>query len=142
MGNKRRIKIGDIYAIPLPNGKYAYGRVFKDAGIGIYNKMGENIEDIPKEDDYMFIVGVYRDVLQSGDWNFVINKKFETEEDAWPPKMANYDMISKKYNIYYKGEFSPSIEDECKDLEVAAIWDSHHIIDRIMGNNKWHKEPN
>ena len=26
----RKIKIGDVYAIPLPNGLYAYARVFKD----------------------------------------------------------------------------------------------------------------
>ena len=26
----RKIKIGDVYAIPLPNGLYVYARVFKD----------------------------------------------------------------------------------------------------------------
>lgn len=139
MGNNRRIKIGDIYAIPLPNGKYAYGRVFKDAGIGIYNKIGENKEDVPKEEIYLFIVGIYKDILQSGEWTFILNKPFESEEDAWPPKMANYDMISGRYNIYHKGEFYLSTKEECENFEVAAVWDSHHIIDRIMGNNKWHK---
>ncbi|MDQ0975879.1 hypothetical protein QFZ31_005757 [Neobacillus niacini] len=49
-GKKRkRIKIGDVYAIPLPNGKYAFGRIFKDAGIGIYKDIGESIEDTPKD---------------------------------------------------------------------------------------------
>ncbi|WP_018759968.1 hypothetical protein [Paenibacillus terrigena] len=33
---RRRIKLGDVYAIPLPDGKFAYGRRFKDAAIAIY----------------------------------------------------------------------------------------------------------
>ncbi|WP_222928522.1 Imm26 family immunity protein [Sutcliffiella horikoshii] len=71
-GKKRkRIKIGDVYAIPLPNGKYAFGRIFKDAGIGIYKYIGESIEDISKEEEYQFIVGVYQYVLKSGDWTLL-----------------------------------------------------------------------
>ena len=140
MKNKRRVKIGDVYAIPLPNETYAYGRVFKDAGIGIYKKISKNIEDIPMEEEYLFNVGIYKDILQNGEWIFIINKKFENEEDSWPPKMSNYDMISGRYYIYYKGEFQLSTKEECKDLEIAAIWDSHHIIERIMGSNKWNKE--
>lgn len=34
---KKRVKLGDVYAIPLPNGMYAFGRVMRDAGIAIYN---------------------------------------------------------------------------------------------------------
>jgi hypothetical protein len=75
-GKKRkRIKIGDVYAIPLHNGKYAFGRIFKEASIGIYKYIRESIEDIPKDEEYQFIVGVYEYVLKSGDWTVVSCRK-------------------------------------------------------------------
>jgi hypothetical protein len=57
---RRRIKLGDVFAIPLPNGKYAYGRVFDDAGFGVYEYIGESMVDTPKSEDYQFNVGVYK----------------------------------------------------------------------------------
>jgi hypothetical protein len=136
-GKKRkRIKIGDIYAIPLPNGKYAFGRIFKDAGIGIYKYIGESIEDIPKGEEYQFIVGIYEDVLKSGDWTVVENRPFMSDDEAYPPPSCIIDIISGKYSIYHKGEIRSSTKSECEGLEVAAVWADNHIIDRIMGDDK------
>ena len=133
---KKRINLGDIYAIPLPDGKYAFGRVMKDAGIAIYKDISNNPHDIPTVEEYQFIVGVYRDVLQSGDWQIVDNRKFNNEEEAWPPKTYIKDVTSGEYSIYYKGEIIKSTEEECKGLERAAVWEGCLIIDRIMRGNK------
>ena len=32
----KKLKLGDIYEIPLPNGKNAYGRLFKEYTLAIY----------------------------------------------------------------------------------------------------------
>jgi len=40
---KKKIRLGDVYAIPLPNGKFAFGRIFKDACLGIYKYIGNSI---------------------------------------------------------------------------------------------------
>lgn len=136
---RKRIKLGDIYAIPLPNGKYAFGRIFRDAGIAIYKHLGDSIEDLPQTEDYQFIVGVYEDVLKSGDWPVVDNRPFANEEEAWPPPNCIIDSISGGYSIYYKGQITKSTKEECEGLEEAAVWDKHHIIDRIMGDDKWHR---
>ena len=139
-GKKRKkIKLGDVYAIPLPNGKYAFGRVLKDAGIAIYSYIGESKEDLPKTEDYQFIIGVYKDILVSGQWDVVNNRPFDDEDEAWPPPQCMIDKISGKYSIYYKGEMRDASNFECEGLEIAAVWDVHHIIDRIMGENKWHR---
>jgi len=29
-------RVGDIFQIPLPDGRFAYGKVFRDASVGIY----------------------------------------------------------------------------------------------------------
>ncbi|MEK4527032.1 hypothetical protein CXK86_13290 [Paenibacillus sp. BGI2013] len=144
MKNKRRkrIKLGDIYAIPLPNGKFAFGRRLKDASIAIYNVISDTIEEIPQEEEYQFIVGVYDDVLKSGDWPVVENRPFPNEEEAWPPPACIIDRISGGYEIYHLGEIRPSTREESEGLEIAAVWEAHHIVDRIMGDDKWHRDPN
>jgi hypothetical protein len=140
-GKKRKqIKIGNVYAIPLPNGKYAFGRKFKDAGIGIYKYIGESIEDIPKDEEYQFIVCVYDYVLKSGDWTVVENRPFKSNDEDYPPPSCIIDSISGEYSIYYKGEIRSATKSECEGLEVAAVWADNHIIDRIMGDDKWHRD--
>ncbi len=52
MVKSRRLKIGDVYVIPLPNKKYAFGKVFKDAGFGIYEHIGDSIEDLPEKKNF------------------------------------------------------------------------------------------
>lgn len=123
----------------MPNGKYAFGRAFRDASIGIYTHVGDMIEDLPKKEEYQFIVGVYQDVLKSDKWPIVDFRPFLNDDEAWPPPACMIDKISGGYSIYYKGEIRKSSEAECKGLEKAAVWEAEHIIDRIMGEDKWHR---
>lgn len=135
--NRKRIKIGDVYAIPLPNKRYGFGRVFNDGGFGIYEHIGENINDTPISESYQFTVGVYRLALKSGEWTVVENRPFSHVDDSFPPPMCIIDSISGEYSIYHKGEIRKATKSECEGLEVAAVWDANHIVDRIMGDNKW-----
>ncbi|MGO4533095.1 Imm26 family immunity protein [Paenibacillus sp. 2TAF8] len=137
-----RIKLGDIYAIPLPNGKFSFGRRLKDASIAIYDHISDSIDELPKDEKYQFIVGVYDHVLKSGNWPVVGNRAFLDENEAWPPPACIMDRISGEYSIYHLGEIRPSDRKECEGLEMAAVWDAHHIIDRIMGDDKWHRDRN
>ncbi|MCB2362509.1 Imm26 family immunity protein [Clostridium estertheticum] len=134
----KRIRLGDVYAIPLPDGRYAFGRLFKENSIAVYRHSGINLDDISKEEDYRFVVAVYKDVLQDGKWIIVGNRTFKNDE-AWPPPKYIIDKMNGKYSIYYKGEIIHSTRDKCIGLEVASVWDAHHIIDRIMGEEKWTK---
>jgi hypothetical protein len=136
---KKKIQLGDIYQIPLPDGNYAYGRIFKDACIAIYKQLTTTPKQIPEKEEYQFIVGVYEDVLKSGKWEIVDNRPFVKSDEAWPPPMCIIDMISGKYSIYHKGEIKEATEWQCMKLEEAAVWDAHHIIDRIIGKDTWHK---
>ncbi|WP_217504690.1 hypothetical protein [Paenibacillus taichungensis] len=69
-------------------------------------------------------------------------RQFADEEEAWPPPASVIDKISGEYLIYHKGEMRPSNSKEYKGLEIAAVWEAHHIVDRIMGDDKWHRDPN
>lgn len=137
MVKKKRLKLGDIYEIKLPNGKKAYGRLFKEYTLAIYNKLCNDISELPEDDDYRFFIGVYKDLLQDGIWPVVGNRKFNSEEEAWPPPQCVVDAITGVGSLYYKGKVIPCSYEECKDLEVVSAWDRNHVIDRIMGIHKW-----
>ena len=119
--------------IDLPDGRYAYGRVYRDASIGIYSQRSSAPRRPPVGSrDFMFIVGVYDTALRG--WTVVGSDPFSLEEDrGWPP--ANYikDVLSGEYSIYYRGEMRPSSAGACRGLEEAAVWDGDGIVDRIMG---------
>jgi hypothetical protein len=135
----KRLKLGDVHAIPLPNEKFAFGRYFNDASIGIYKHIGININDLPKKEEYNFIVGIYDDILKSGNWPVVDHRPFISDDEKWPPPACIVDSITGEYSIYHKGEFRKATKKECEGLEIAAVWEAGHIVDRIMGIDKWHK---
>ena len=134
---RQRRKIGNVYAIPLPDGKFGFGRYYKDGAIAIYTHIGRSIDDVPQSEEYQFIVGVYNHVLTRGEWPIIENRPFEKEEDAWPPPAYIWDVGTGRYNQYYKGEITPSTKASCEGLEQAGVWEAQHIIDRIMGDDKW-----
>ena len=135
----KKIELGDIYSIPLPDGKYAFGRIYRDGCIAIYGQISDSEDDIPPEENYQFVVGVYEHVLKSGQWKKVASRRFSNDEEAWPPPMCIIDSVTGGYSVYHKGKSRPSTREECSGFEEAAVWDANHIIDRIMGSDIWHK---
>lgn len=136
MGQRR--KLGNIYAIPLPNGEYAYGREYKESSLAISKFRSNEIINNPNFSEIEFFVGVYNDILTCGKWPKVCNYPFENENDAWRPPTYIYDQVNpENYEIYYKGEIRKASKTECLGLERCAIWDSNHVIDRIMGIETW-----
>lgn len=125
--------MGDVFQISLPNGNYAYGRVFEDATVGVYNHIttAPNVPPIGLR-DYMFLVGMYRHVLTRGECPIIGQDRFDVPEDAWPPPNFIRDQINGGYSLYYKGEITPGTKGQCEGLEEAAVWDLPHIVERIM----------
>ena len=136
---KNKLRLGDIYEIPLPNGKNAYGRLYKEYVLAIYRNRYNSVNELPQIEEYEFFVGVYKDLLLDGEWKIVGNRKFDNEEDAWAPPQCVVDAITKKGALYYKGEIIPCTYEECKNLEIVAAWDRHHVVDRLTGNIEWMK---
>jgi hypothetical protein len=127
---------GAVIQIALPNGKFAYGRLYRDASIGIY----QEVSDVPAKPpigsrDFRFNVGVYKDVLTSEKCAVVGEDPFVEGEDPWPPAHCIVDPISGECSIYHHGEIKPALPEECQGLETAAVWELEHIIDRILNGN-------
>jgi hypothetical protein len=127
-----KVSIGDEVRIPLPNGRFAYGRVLQDASIAIYRQTTDDPDSQPPDKSYGFVVGVYEEVLRSGMWPVVGHVDFADPEDAWPPPHFMRDVISGRMSIYHRGHVRPASPDECRGLEQAAVWDRDQIVRRIM----------
>jgi hypothetical protein len=129
---KQRIRPGDNLEICLPDGRYAYGKIFNDASIGVYDIVTSTRAVPAMGASFMFVVGVYRDLLTSGKWPRVAHEPFPTPEDAWPPPYAVKDPISGEWSIYHRGNIHPANQSTVAHLEVAAVWDENHIVQRIL----------
>jgi hypothetical protein len=88
MKNKKP-KLGDIFAIPLPDGTCAFGRLYKEYTLAIYKKRSKDRNEIPdgisEKNGYDFFVTVYADLLSDGQWTVVGNIPFDHNDDAWRP---------------------------------------------------------
>jgi hypothetical protein len=111
----KRIKVGNLYGISLPDGKVAFGRLMRDATIAIYSHIGNDINDLPKSEEYQFIVGIYKTDINK-ELIYIKNIPFVNEDQEWPPPSYIHDMISDKYKIYNKGEITPSSK------RSASVW--------------------
>ena len=126
-------KVGDVFQINLPNGKYAYGRIYDDAAVGFYKEItDEPLKPPIGSRDFAFIVGFNDKVITSGECPIVGYDGFSKSESAWPPPTFIKDPISGKYSIYHKGKIRKASEEECDGLEETAVWHLSHVIERLM----------
>ena len=139
MRKRQREKLGNIYAIPLPDKTFAFGRLYKER-LAIAKERSDNISAFPDFKNIDFFVGVYKDVLTDGEWPIVGNMPFKDGEDIWSPKTYIQDqMHPERYEIYEKGKIRKSTHEECIGLEETAVWDRNHVVDRLMGIDTWTK---
>ena len=116
--------------IPLPDGRFAYGRVYGDATVCFYRRTSMEPGQPPiGSRDFAFCVGVYEDVLAR--WERVGADPFDSDTETWPPPTAILDPISGSWSIYERGAIRPADAADAESLERAAVWDEHHLLPRL-----------
>lgn len=130
---KQRWQVGDVFQIDLPDGRYAYGRIYRDSTVGIYREITDEPGRAPiGSSDFLFTVGMYDDILDRGKVRIVGSDPFLDEESEWPPPTCIKDAISGEYSLYHKGKITESTKRRCAELEEAAVWEYEHIVSRIL----------
>jgi hypothetical protein len=128
-----KVKPGDVFQIELPGGKFAYGRMYKDATAGIYSRVSEAPNQPPLGSrDFAFFVGIYEHILKKRIWKVIAQDLFGVDEDQWPPPNSIIDPITGECEIYHRGKIRPATRADCEGLEPAAVWDAPHVVDRIL----------
>ena len=131
----KRKKLGDIVEIPLPNGQKAYARLYKEGALGIYNGRYQSYDELPLDADFFRFITIYRDCLAR--LEVVGSRPFDNDEDSWQPDEVIVDAITGRGRLYHHGQILNCTYEQCKDLEICAVWELEHVIDMLMGESKW-----
>jgi hypothetical protein len=106
---------GDVVAVPLPNGQFAHGRIYRNA-IGIYQGLCDGLRPVEGFKDarpkrffcYMSMHGGGRYLK---DWRFIGNVPFTLEEDTYAPPMHVRDNFGLSgTRIYHRGTFRGGLQ--------------------------------
>ena len=128
----KRKKLGDIVEIPLSDGKNAYARLYKEMTLGIFKGTYQSYNDVPADAEFLRFICLYRNSLSK--LQVVGSRPFFNDEDSWPPDKVIVDAITGKGSLYHHGEILKCTYEECKNLEVCAVWELSHLIDMLMGD--------
>jgi Immunity protein 26 len=134
---RQRITEGAILEINIENQYYVYAQILlKGLGYAFFDfKSEKKISDysILEKSKVLFTVMVYNDVITQGKWVKV--GKLDVREDlrVQPMKFIQDTLNPTKFRLYNPntGEMIPATKDECKGLEVAAVYEAEHIELRI-----------
>lgn len=129
------VKTGDVIAIPLPDGRFAFGlKIGSD--VAVYSTVSDSIKGAPiGHRKFLFATGVYTDVLSSMAWPKVGKDPVSDEEIEFASLGCIYDCIADKYDLYsdfFEGYTKPATKEQCFGLEPVAAWDKNSIVDRIV----------
>jgi Immunity protein 26 len=149
---KQKYVLGSIIAIPLPNGKFAYAKIFEDCDFGVYGIISDGI--LPLSEVIASNIVIYQastdSAIKNGEWKVIGEEPFIDPEDAWaPPKATFYDeetnewTVFNKPHIYHKGKTRMATLEEVRGLDIMSACNRPEllveiIIDRVINGN--HKE--
>lgn len=143
---KQPYKVGQILAIPLPGGRYAYGKVFNDLDVGVYDFLSNRLEPVEKVVAHriLFYNGLGSRVVKSGEFPVIGEQPFADEASAWaPPMVVGIDIddhTDGTLNISHKGEVRGATPAEAKGLEIWFLCQRADlfvdlVVDRLVNQN-------
>jgi hypothetical protein len=142
--NKTRRKPGNVVQIDLGDGRAAFGRVLENT-IAFYDVRfppAISFEEVIRK-PILFNIWVMDRAITNGEWPVVAH--FPLENDLLIEALFyKKDPITGALTIYRDstGEETQATKEQCEGLERAAVWDPHHVVDRLNDHfagrpNKW-----
>lgn len=132
---RQRITIGSILLIPIED-YYCYAQILGKASYAFFDYKSTvplpSFEELTKA-SVLFVVSVYNDVITTGIWEKIGTLPIREELETLPNQYIYHKGECPEYELYITetGEIIPSTKEETKGLECCAVWDSHHVVDRI-----------
>ena len=143
-------------AIPLPQNRFAFAKVFKSADFGIYDLVSDKIEPLEAivKRPFAFFQASTDKAVKSGEWLVIGAEPFSSEEEGWaPPRATCYVRETQEWTmggiprIHHKGKMQSASIEEVKGLDILSVCPTpqgtvHIIVDRLIrGNNDRYKVP-
>jgi hypothetical protein len=117
----------------LPDGRFAYGRLYRDASVGFYRQASSE-PGKPPIGSRAFAFWVAVEQRSVDEWERVGVDPFDdSEDDGWPPPNSIQDPIAAgRWSIYHHGVIRLSSAAEAQNLEPAAVWGEVHLVPRLL----------
>jgi len=143
---RQKYKVGQIVAIPLANGRFAYGKVFNNLAVGVYDFLSEGLEPVERVVTHtiLFYSAVTDRAIKSGAFTVIGEQPFPDEESAWAPAMAagifpddhNIGML----HITHKGQYLPASPDQAAGMDICVLCQEPElfvelVVDRLVNRN-------
>ncbi|HYD34963.1 MAG TPA: DUF4259 domain-containing protein [Vitreimonas sp.] len=155
MKQAKNIKLGDIFEIPLPNGKKAYGHyVWHDDKTGTLIQVFKQTLDQDEvfslsnfnTKEYLFpaIYTVLKPTLNSGMWKIVEN--YPATNFSYPGFVATFYNEKGVAGLWFLWDgdkfvrIGNTLQDEYKKLEFYAVYSPIKVVERIVNGVKPYKD--
>ncbi len=127
-------KIGDVFQIDLSDGRLVFGRVLPNTwAFYDYVISSDDELDIEKvvSSIIVFKIWVSEFALEKNIWKIVGNIPLD-ENLKGTVEFYKQDPINNKvWKTLTGAEEIPTSIEECLELEVAAVWDPEHVLERL-----------
>lgn len=127
---RQKYNLGSIIAIPLPEGKYAFAKVYRSANFAIYDLVIDYIPavtDVLNKPIFFFHAGT-DEAIKNGLWPVIGEQPFADPEDAWrPPKATCYRRATNEWTmggiprIDHKGQMWTATLEQVQGMEIMKV---------------------
>jgi len=150
---RQKYNLGSIVAIPLPEGQYAFGKVYKDRK-AIYDLVLDHIPEVSVvlDSSILFFHCGTDDGIKKGLWPVIGDQPFADPDDAWgPPKALFYDRAENRWPmggvpyVDHKGKEWVTTIEHVQGLEYVSVDPTvdgfvRTIVNRLIkGNHEEYK---
>lgn len=115
---------------------YCYAQILAHGNLAFFDYRSKgHIEtlSILNNCNLLFIICVYKDIITQGYWLKVGKLPIREELQVAPMQYIYHKFDKLQFELYdpNTGEIRPSTKEECRGLERCAVWDKHHVEDRL-----------
>ena len=143
---KQQYKVGQIVAIPLPDHKFAYAKVFNNFDLGVYDFLSDEIEPLERviKNKFLYFNAVTDRAIKGGTFLVIGEEPFPDEELGWAPPMASGvfpgDPDVRTLHIDHKGTSRWVTPQEAAGMDIRDFSQRpelfvEDIVDRLVKGN-------
>lgn len=140
----QKAQVGSIVSIPLPDGQFAFAKVFNDFELGVFDIVADHL--LPVDAVLRAPIAFYQAAtdrpIKEGSWAVLGVEAFDSDEAAWAPAKAMGVIPGLRINpgmlqITHRGQIRRASLSEVKGMEVASFCQSGEqmvevIVDRLI----------
>ena len=130
MGRIRRLE-GDIFEIPIGDGRFSYAQALSDPLVGFYDGCFSEVQAVESISGrpFKWRVWVQRDAFRR--WRRIGNAQVPSQaNDQW---FYIQDAVTKSVELYQHGTGRRRpVDADLGEFEAAAVWDTEQIEERLL----------